>query len=377
MSEDAEKAADQLCGARDVLVCGAGRAAAAVLKCLTGEPFRCAVRSCVVPDTGRAPAEIEGIPVTPISEYAGCRDALVVVATIDESVGRFEKALRQSGFRNTMTLSPNSALWEAVRSRYLEQVFGRQGRRYLRLKDGLRAARFTRAAAQREPETAVYEAVCHTDRKLSAPPQKQAWVIPIQAGAALTEEALAAVTDNRGENISEKNGTYCELTALYWIWKHSGSDYVGLCHYRRHFELDGPALSLLPRTGIDVVLPTPILNFPSVKAVYCRDHVREDWGILMQALKEQAPDDYAQAARVFSDVYYYPYNMLLAKRSCFSDYCAWLFPILALVESRCSPKSDAYQNRYIGFMAERLTSLYFLARSDRLHIAHAPKIFYS
>ncbi len=41
--------------------------------------------------------------------------------------------------------------------------------------------------------------------------------MPIQVGKALHPELdLGFQCDNTGDNISEKNGSYCELTALYW-----------------------------------------------------------------------------------------------------------------------------------------------------------------
>ena len=42
--------------------------------------------------------------------------------------------------------------------------------------------------------------------------------------------------DNDGENISELNPMYCELTAQYWAWKNLDADYYGFCHYRRYFN---------------------------------------------------------------------------------------------------------------------------------------------
>ena len=57
--------------------------------------------------------------------------------------------------------------------------------------------------------------------------------IPVHAGA-LGKADLGYQSDAQGEHISEKNGFYCELTALYWAWKNQPGDALGLMHYRRY-----------------------------------------------------------------------------------------------------------------------------------------------
>lgn len=62
-------------------------------------------------------------------------------------------------------------------------------------------------------------------------------VEPIQVGTALAESRLEGMLhDDAGENISDKNGSYCELTAQYWAWKNLEADYYGFFHYRRYMS---------------------------------------------------------------------------------------------------------------------------------------------
>lgn len=40
---------------------------------------------------------------------------------------------------------------------------------------------------------------------------------PVQVGAAMAKNRMTGMAhDDEGENISAKNGSYCELTAQYW-----------------------------------------------------------------------------------------------------------------------------------------------------------------
>ena len=59
--------------------------------------------------------------------------------------------------------------------------------------------------------------------------------LPVHAGSRIHGYSLPYTADNTGDNISGKNASFCELTALYWAWKNVDADYIGLCHYRRYF----------------------------------------------------------------------------------------------------------------------------------------------
>ncbi|MCM1293139.1 MAG: DUF4422 domain-containing protein [Bacteroides sp.] len=62
--------------------------------------------------------------------------------------------------------------------------------------------------------------------------------MPLFVGAALRrpdEIPEGIVRDDVGDNISSLNPLYCELTAIYWMWKNINADAKGLVHYRRAF----------------------------------------------------------------------------------------------------------------------------------------------
>ena len=72
--------------------------------------------------------------------------------------------------------------------------------------------------------------VCHHK---NSPFIKTNSLIPIHAGKANSNLELGIIGDNTGDNISERNGSWCELTVIYWMWKNVQADYYGLFHYRR------------------------------------------------------------------------------------------------------------------------------------------------
>jgi hypothetical protein len=217
----------------------------------------------------------------------------------------------------------------------------------------------------------------YKDQHLNSDYKIPDWITPIQVGAALTDERVAEVLDSEGDNISAKNVNYSELTALYWVWKNrlesqeSGCKYYGLVHYRRILELTDEDLCRLNENKVDVVLPYPMPYLPDIHAHHERYIQPVDWEAVLTALHELQPEYAAKIPEVFGQQYLYNYNIVLARAEVLRDYCRWLFPILKRTEELSVPHGSERADRYIGYIGENLTTLYFMANRDKLQIVHA------
>lgn len=195
--------------------------------------------------------------------------------------------------------------------------------------------------------------------------------IPIQAGASLGIPLNGMLRDNTGDQISEKNRNYCELTAIYWAWKNLKSDYIGLNHYRRYFSRTFLAVDKYSRiaTTMDieqalkeapVLLPRKTHYFIETNYTqYAHAHHIQDLELTREILDRQDPDSVAIFDAVMGQTSGHRFNMFVMRKDLYEQYCSWLFPVLFELESRLDiiDYSD-YDKRVFGFVAERLMDVW-------------------
>lgn len=188
------------------------------------------------------------------------------------------------------------------------------------------------------------------------------YCIPIEVGADSRTEFNYELKDNSGDNISLKNSSYNELTAMYWMWKNSKHDYIGLYHYRRIFKLKSSQITELLQE-YDFIVTEQQFNNPirTVEEDYRYMHISSDWDIMIEELLEMYPEYEYTIDNVVKQNRIFICNMFITSFTNFQNYCEWLFPLLFRIEERLkdTPR-DAYQSRYIGFMAERLFTIYLM-----------------
>ena len=371
----ADEFVGRLKASRKIVIYGARIVAGEVANCLMSPVYGLQIDAFMVSDKKDNPRELLGCRVIDLAEGAAqYRDALIIIAVLERYEEAIRKNLSRFGFRNVVSLTFECDLWSELRGNYYKAYLEDMGREYLTLEQELGRQACGNMALVRP--VSLYRASCHVDRKLKDT-SKYSWEKKIQVGAALTDMEIAGIRDDRGDNISSKNPWYCELTALYWVWKNDRvSKYAGLCHYRRHFKMTAEDAVKIVDSDIDVVLTIPILNFPDVRTAYMHDHVGDDWNIMMSAIDRIFPEYSAAAKQIEVGNYYYAYNMFIARKEIFDAYCEWLFPILEYCERYCGAKADTYQSRYIGFLAERLLTIFFVKHWNEWKIVHARKEFF-
>ncbi len=181
------------------------------------------------------------------------------------------------------------------------------------------------------------------------------------------KDNIASETDYRddfGDNIASKNYTYCECTAIYEIWKNIKCDIVGIEHYRRFFfNLFGIKKKKYFEKKLekhDFIVMTEYPFLPTIKKQFIKGHGIEAYTCLENAIKNIAPDYLDAFNKVMNGHRIAWCNMFVTTKAKFDDYCEFLFKVLTYVENNFEIPSDPYQARLIGFVSERLLSVYLV-----------------
>lgn len=258
-------------------------------------------------------------------------------------------------------------IYEFMR-RYYKKTYGFQSLADLRKKGN--------GFAWENIDCRIYMAASAHDKVLKTKYGLPPYIRRVQAGAALTggyeDGEKYYAHDNEGDNISDRNANYSEMTVTYWAWKNEHADYKGICHYRRILDLSGNEYAAIFANDIDVVLPFPYLCHGDTSFQYARYTSAEDVSLMLDAI----PDDERERAKeILNGRYLYNHNMMIAQERVFDDYCKWIFPVLDRIERRLHERGEYRNNRYAGYLGEILTSVFFTRRRHELKIVHAPELW--
>ena len=197
--------------------------------------------------------------------------------------------------------------------------------------------------------------------------------------------------DNTGDNISERNAQFCELTGLYWAWKNLNADYIGLVHYRRYFKGIGKKRSTSTSDSgansnklFDKVLTykefRPLMDkykiivpkkrryyIETLEQHYAHNHYIKELDTAKEIMLERYPD-YANAyKKALGRTWGYMFNMMILRKDLLDEYCTWLFDILFEMTERLSKESDnnyagrdlsSFENRFPGRVSERIFNVW-------------------
>lgn len=240
---------------------------------------------------------------------------------------------------------------------------------------------------------------------------------PIQVGASLCEDddrIPGILHDDEGDNISEKNPLYSELTAQYFAFKNSDADYIGLFHYCRYLAFKEPCKEedgwgnliyeecddyACTKLGLDneiihtVVSGTDIVTVKPRRFLYPEygrtpKTVREAYGLppfqhiedldtALTVLHEKYPEYDRAAEEYLSSKESYDCNLFVMRRDIFLDYSKWLFDILFETEKRIDTSMyDEQSSRVMGYLGERLFGIYYLKHKKELKTKELPKAMF-
>lgn len=217
-------------------------------------------------------------------------------------------------------------------------------------------------------------------------PVNDAMYIKLMVGKPHDDLQSEYLVDCVRDNIADRNPRYNELTGLYWIWKNSHSEVVGLCHYRRYFTtcygkinnlLFGVCNIFLQEKEIinilksyDVILHNKTFTLRGNQNQLCvRDKVdekskkskirREILELVDETFAKIYPEDLRIYKKVMKRKYAHLLNVMICKKELLDKYCEWLFPLLFSIEKEIDRQFPSEEHaRCMGLLGERFLDMW-------------------
>lgn len=166
---------------------------------------------------------------------------------------------------------------------------------------------------------------------------------------------------HEGDNIDNLNPWYCELTGLYYMWKHETDDIVGLEHYRRYFINDKN--QLLNAEEIRTHLETCDILCPKAQYTKYRPVItwfnitgkRNDIEQFLCFCKHYVGKEYVdECCKILNGDYHCLGNMFICKKELIDEYCEFIFDIVFMFQEAEKFYNRKLTPRIIGYFTEFL-----------------------
>lgn len=364
----------------DVYIFGAKATAVGAYKALSVLEPEKKVKAFLVSDRTGNPKDIWGCPVRLLKEVSEElseeeKSAAKLYVAVPGLIHKEIKELLESyGFKDLVMVDPR------MEANLMERYFQKEG--------GFRSIHSLRVLdhSAGPPRLTIYAASFYKDQTLDDPPRFPPYVKKLYLGcdgavrSGVDISGCADFYDHTGDHISSKNPNRCEMTAHYWVWKNrldTDDGYVGIYHYRRALDLTDVDLIKMQQNDVDIVLPFPMIHYPDSRIHHTWYVPEQDWELMIEVLRRSYPEYAANFDKIFDRPCFYNYNMMVAKKKVFADYCAWLYPILDQIEELSEPKGMDRRDRYTAYMSESLTTLYFMMHKEDLKICHTGRLLFT
>lgn len=165
---------------------------------------------------------------------------------------------------------------------------------------------------------------------------------------------------HEGDNIDQFNRYCCELTGLYYMWKHGDDEIVGLEHYRRYLSVNG----VLPigedeirrrLEKADVICATVNYGSRTIKSYFEKSGKLVSLLSYIVFLEAMEGRRYADYCRNYMNGHVHILgNIFIAKRSILDEYAPYIFRTLGHFYRAELSHGRTMQPRILGYISEFL-----------------------